>query len=211
MDVLNIISEDLQSGNAESVNQKVQQALDEGIDLKMILDDALIAGMNEIGKKFRSHEIFLPDVLLAARAMQAGMDILKPLMEESSVSGKGKAVIGAVKGDLHDIGKNLVGIMLKGAGYEVIDLGKDVSPEKFAQVAMDENARVIGLSALLTTTMPMMKETIEHLRSVDKEGKIKVIIGGAPTTPEFAKDIRADAYAYDAVSAVDRIESLLSE
>jgi 5-methyltetrahydrofolate--homocysteine methyltransferase len=211
MDLLKIISEEIQGGNAESVNDRVQQALDEGIGINLILDDALIAGMNEIGKKFRNHEIFLPDVLLAAKAMQAGMDILKPLMEQSSISGKGKAVIGTVKGDLHDIGKNLVGIMLKGAGYEVVDLGKDVSPEEFARVAMEENARVIGLSALLTTTMPMMKKTIDHLRSVDREGKIKVIIGGAPTTPEFARDIHADDYAYDAVSAVDRIEKLLSE
>ena len=209
MDILNQISESLQQGDDEEVFELTKKAIGKEIHPKDILDNGLIAGMNIVGEQFKKHEIFLPDVLMAAKAMYAGMDQLKPLLITEGIPSRGKVVIGTVHGDLHDIGKNLVGIMLKGAGFEVIDLGKDVPAEKFVETAKRENAGLIGMSALLTTTMQTMKEVIEILKKIDPEGKIKTIIGGAPLSKEFADEIGADAYAYDAANAVECVKRMI--
>jgi 5-methyltetrahydrofolate--homocysteine methyltransferase len=209
MDLLTQISENLQNGEDERVGELTRQAVAAGLPPREILDGGLIAGMNAVGEKFRCHDIFLPDVLLAARAMYAGLDVLKPLLASGNVPSRGKVVIGTVEGDLHDIGKNLVGIMLRGAGFEVIDLGHDVPPGRFVETALRENAAVVGLSALLTTTMPVMKTVVELLRSQDPSGRIKVIIGGAPISGEYARSIGADAYGFDGTSAVDRVKELV--
>jgi len=209
LDLLKQISEELQNGDDEKVAEYTAQAVAEKMPLKEILDKALIAGMKVVGEKFKAHEIFLPDVLLAARAMYAGLDILKPLLIGEGIPSIGKVVIGTVRGDLHDIGKNLVGIMLKGAGFEVIDLGNDVPPERFIDKALEADASVIGLSALLTTTMPAMKEVTEIIRNRGLSNKIKIIIGGAPVTSDYARAIGADAYAFDGLNAVDKIKNLM--
>ncbi len=209
MSVLEQMSRKLEQGDGEAVAVLVQQAIDEKSDPKDILDNGLIAGMAVVGKKFKAHEIFLPDVLLAARAMYAGMDLLKPLLIKEGIPTIGKVVTGTVRGDLHDIGKNLVGIMLKGAGFEVVDLGKDVSPDGFLDAAEAENAGVIGMSALLTTTMPVMKEVVDRARERGLYGKVKIIVGGAPVTAEYAREIGADAYCFDAVNAVDCVKNIL--
>jgi 5-methyltetrahydrofolate--homocysteine methyltransferase len=206
MDILARLSESLQKGDADKVAEITGEAIDSGLEPKVILDDALIAGMAVVGEKFKRHDIFLPDVLLAARAMYAGMDLLKPLLIKEGIPTIGKVVIGTVRGDLHDIGKNLVGIMLKGAGFEVIDLGNDVPPEEFVDAAIAENARVIGLSALLTTTMPVMKEVVDLARDRGVYGRIKIIVGGAPLSREYATEIGAHAYCFDGVSAVDCVK-----
>ncbi|MDD5658482.1 MAG: corrinoid protein [Actinomycetota bacterium] len=174
-----------------------------------ILSEGLIAGMNVVGKKFKANEMYIPEVLIAARAMHAAMDILKPLLTESGAPTKGIAVIGTVQGDLHDIGKNLVSMMLEGAGFTVVDIGVDIPADKFVEAAKNNNADIVGLSALLTTTMPSMKEVIEALRKDSVTKEIKVIIGGAPVTQEYADSIGADGYAPDASSAVDISEELL--
>jgi 5-methyltetrahydrofolate--homocysteine methyltransferase len=165
--------------------------------------------MQVVGDKFRDHEIFLPDVLLAARAMNAGLELLEPLLGESDTTSKGKVVIGTVKGDLHDIGKNLVGIMLSGAGFEVIDLGKDVAPSRFVEAAKESGATVIGMSALLTTTMPAMKEVVALLKQEGLDGNVRTIVGGAPVDEEYAREIGADGYGFDAANAVERVKELL--
>ena len=210
MEILAQIADGLQGGDDEQVRTLTQTALDRSIDASRILEDGLIAGMQVVGDRFRDHEIFLPDVLLAARAMNAGLDLLQPLLGESDTHSRGKVVIGTVKGDLHDIGKNLVGIMLSGAGFEVIDLGKDVAPEQFVEAARDSGAGVIGMSALLTTTMPAMKEVVRLLRSEGLSDSVRTIVGGAPVTEEYARDIGADAYGFDAANAVERVRELLS-
>ncbi len=207
MEILTQISSFLQQGDDEKVYELTRQAINRNLPAKVILDNGLIAGMNIIGKQFKNHEIFLPDVLLAAKAMYAGMGQLKPLLIEEGIPSMGKIVLGTVQGDLHDIGKNLVGIMLKGAGYEVIDLGKDVIPAKFVETAQNEQAPLIGMSALLTTTMPVMKQVIDLIK--EKGLSIKTIIGGAPLSDTFANEIGADAYAYDAANAVDRVKELM--
>jgi 5-methyltetrahydrofolate--homocysteine methyltransferase len=209
LDILNQISGSLQKGENEKVGDLTGQAIEAGISPREILDDGLIAGMKIVGDKFKAHEIFLPDVLLAARAMYAGMDLLRPLLIKEGVPAIGKVVIGSVQGDLHDIGKNLVGIMLKGAGFEIIDLGSDVSPDKFIDAALREKAAIIGMSALLTTTMPVMKKVVDLVRKRGLSAKIKTIVGGAPLTAEYAREIGADAYAFDGISAVDRVKQLL--
>ena len=209
MDLLAEIAEKLISGDDEKVAQLTQQAIDTGLPPKQILDSGLIAGMNTIGQRFKAHEIFLPEVLLAARAMYAGMGKLRPLLEKAGVASRGRIVLGTVQGDLHDIGKNLVGIMLRGAGFEVIDLGNDVAPERFLQTAQKQNAAVIGMSALLTTTMSGMKKVVELVKKEDRDGRIRTIIGGAPVSAAFASEIGADAYAYDAANAVDRVKQLI--
>ena len=209
MDLFLQIANALENGDDRTVSRLTNAALENNAKAGEILDQALIAGMNVISEKFKAREIFLPDVLLAARAMNAGMELLKPFLTQSEQAGIGKIVIGTVKGDLHDIGKNLVGIMLKGAGFEVIDLGKDVSPELFVETAVKEQANVIGLSALLTTTMPVMKDVVALLREKSQTDRIKVIVGGAPASEDFAKEIGAQAYAFDAASAVDRIKQLI--
>ncbi len=211
MDILSQIIESLQGGDNSRVAALTQQALADHIPPKTILNDGLIAGMTVIGDRFKKREIFLPDVLLAARAMYAGLDLLKPLFAAGNMPSRGKVVLGTVSGDLHDIGKNLVGIMLIGAGYEVIDLGSDVSPIRFVDTAMAEGAAVIGLSALLTTTMPVMAEVAALLQERELKRAIKLIIGGAPVTAEYAARIGADAYGYDAVKAVEIVNRLVPE
>ena len=168
-----------------------------------------MAGMNVVGEQFRKREIFLPDVLLAARAMYAGLDLLKPHLASEGVPSRGKIVLGTVKGDLHDIGKNLVGILLKGAGFEVIDLGHDVAPEAFVDAAVREGARLIGMSALLTTTMTRMRDVVALVEERGLRGKVRTIVGGAPVNADFAREIGADDYACDAADAVDRVRALL--
>jgi 5-methyltetrahydrofolate--homocysteine methyltransferase len=210
MELLNQIAASLQEGDDTKAGELTRQALAEKIPARQILDQGLIAGMNVVGRLFRDHEVFLPDVLLAARAMYAGLDVLKPLLVSENVPTAGKVVIGTIQGDLHDIGKNLVGIMLRGAGFDVIDLGNDVAPEKFVETATRENAQVIGMSALLTTTMTGMKRVVELLDAKGQRGRIKTIIGGAPVTAEYAREIGADAFGFDAASAVERVKKLAS-
>ena len=209
MEILARIAENLLLGEEERVGSLTQQAITLGFPPKEILDRGLIAGMNVVGEKFRHHELFLPDVLMSARAMYAGMDVLRPLLIAEGIPLRGKVVIGTVRGDLHDIGKNLVAILLRGAGFEVIDLGNDVAPERFVQAARESGARVIGMSALLTTTMPVMKEVVDLVRAKGLEGKIRTIVGGAPLSEEIAREFGADAYAFDGTSAVDRVQALI--
>ena len=197
-------------GDYRRVGELTRQVIEQGLPPKRILDDGLIAGMNTVGERFKAHEIFLPEVLLAAKAMYAGMNELKPLLIAEGIPSLGKVVIGSVRGDLHDIGKNLVGIMLKGAGFEVIDLGNDVRPEALVSAAKEHDAPVIGMSALLTTTMPAMREVVDLLRKEGLDRKIKTIIGGAPVSESYAREIGADAYAFDAANAVDRVKSLVA-
>jgi len=210
MELLDQIKTVLQKGDDKNILELTNNALAEGLNAETILNDALIPGMEVIGEQFRNHEIFLPDVLLAARAMNTSTEILKPHLIRDAVPKLGKIVIGTIQGDLHDLGKNLVGIMLKGAGYDVIDLGKDVSPENFVNTAEKEDAQIIGMSALLTTTMPAMKEVVELLKERKLDGKIKTIIGGAPITDNYAKEIGADGYAFDAGNSVVSVKSLLN-
>ena len=208
MEILQQIKESLQRGEDQKVAELVRQAIDEGVSPKQILNDGLLAGMDVVGRKFGAHEIFLPEVLLSARAMNVGMDLIKPLLIDGDAPSLGKVVIGTVKGDLHDIGKNLVGIMLKGAGFEVIDLGADVAAERFVETAEAEGASVVGLSALLTTTMTGMKDVVDLVKGKGLQDSVKVIVGGAPVSEQFARDIGADAYGYDASNAVDIVKSL---
>lgn len=209
MEILKDIAAALEKGEPADVEKLTRDAIDKNISAKEILDDGLIAGMKVVGNKFKVHEIFLPEVLLAAKAMYAGMDQIKPLLIRDNVPTVGRIVIGSVKGDLHDIGKNLVGIMLKGAGFEIIDLGADVAPEKFIDAAVENDAGVIGMSALLTTTMPQMKVVVDMIRERGLEKKIRVIVGGAPINEGYVQEIGADAYAFDGVSAVEKVKQLL--
>ncbi len=203
------LAEALEKGDVSKVAELTTFVINDGTDPKTILDDGLIAGMAVVGQKFKAHEIFLPDVLLAAKAMYAGMDLLKPLLIRDGIPTIGKVVIGTVQGDLHDIGKNLVGIMLKGAGFDVIDLGNDVAPEAFLDTAEKEGAIVIGMSALLTTTMPQMKRVIELARERGLYGKIRILVGGAPLSSDYAEEIGADAYCFDGMSAVDSVKRFI--
>ena len=206
MQILSEIAQSLEKGDAAAVGELTGRAIAEKIDTKSILDDGLIAGMTVVGGKFKRHEIFLPDVLMAAKAMYAGLDLLRPLLIEEGIPTIGKVVIGTVQGDLHDIGKNLVGIMLKGAGFDVIDLGNDVSPERFVDTAIEHDADVIGLSALLTTTMPVMKKVVDLAREKGIFGKTRILVGGAPLSAEYARQIGADAYCFDGVNAVECVK-----
>ena len=209
--ILEDISAKLQAGKAKDVKALVQQAIDEGIPAKQILEEGLLSGMNVIGEKFKNNEIFVPEVLIAARAMNMGASLLKPLLAESGVKATGKACIGTVKGDLHDIGKNLVKMMLEGKGLEVIDLGTDVSPEAFVKAAQEENCRIICCSALLTTTMGVMGEVVKAVTDAGLRDKVKIMIGGAPVTEAFCRQIGADAYTPDAASAADRAAAYCNE
>ncbi len=204
---LNEISNAIQNGDEKSVSTLTKAALKQNISAGDILNNSLLHGMAVVGERFKLHEIFLPHVLLAAKAMYSGMEILKPHFIKEGIPSIGKVILGTVQGDLHDIGKNLVAIMLKGAGYEIIDLGKDVSVSQFVESAEREKADVIGLSALLTTTQPVMREVIENLRKRDIA--IKTIVGGAPLSAVFASEIGADAYAYDASNAVVKVKELI--
>jgi len=209
------IADALINGKREVVVDLVKKALDEGVGPETILNEALIVGMNEVGRRFKANEFYVPEVLIAARAMSnhkdpskpGAMEILKPHLEKAGVEPVGRLVLGTVKGDLHDIGKNLVGMMLKGAGFDVIDLGIDVPADKFVAAAKEKNAKLIGLSALLTTTMPQMKTVVEEVKKTGIDAK--VIIGGAPVTQSYADEIGAAGYAPDAASAVDKAKELL--
>jgi 5-methyltetrahydrofolate--homocysteine methyltransferase len=205
-------------GKREAVLDLVKKALAEGVPAEKILNEGLIAGMNEVGRRFKANEFYVPEVLIAARAMSnakekdtrpGAMEVLRPHLEKAGVKPRGKIIIGTVKGDLHDIGKNLVMMMLKGAGYELIDLGIDVPAEKFAESARTTGCKLVGLSALLTTTMPQMKVVIAGLKSAGLTD-VKVMIGGAPVTQNFATEIGADGYAADAASAVDLANKLMA-
>jgi len=199
----------LERGDAPTVEKLTQQALDEGVGPKEILDGALIAGMQVVGKRFKDNEIYVPEVLIAARAMTSGMKVLEPQLVKAGVKPIGTIAVGTVRGDLHDIGKNLVGMMMRGNGFKVIDLGIDVTPEQFVETAKQEGVDLIGMSALLTTTMPSMKTTIEGLQKEGLLDKVKVMIGGAPVTQRYADEIGADGYAPDAGSAVDTAKALI--
>ncbi len=195
------ISELLQKGRAKETVDKVRAALDEGVPAETILNDGLLAGMAVIGEKFKKNEVYVPEVLIAARAMNQATETLAPALAEAGVQPKGKLVLGTVKGDLHDIGKNLVGMMFKGGGFEVVDLGIDVATEKFVEAVQEHDAKLLGLSALLTTTMPGMKDVVAAVRAAGAD--CKILIGGAPVTQAYADEIGADGYAPDAASAVD--------
>jgi 5-methyltetrahydrofolate--homocysteine methyltransferase len=206
MALLEEINTNLQAGQAPKVKELVQKAVDEGVPVADILNQGLLSGMSVIGEKFKKNEVYVPEVLIAARAMHWGMEVLQPLLEEAGVEPIGKIVIGTVKGDLHDIGKNLVGMMLRGAGFEVIDAGIDVPPEKFVEAARTGKAKLIGCSALLTTTMPQMKNVVDAVKAAGVA--VKVMIGGAPVTQEYCDEIGADGYAPDAASAADLAKEL---
>jgi 5-methyltetrahydrofolate--homocysteine methyltransferase len=209
-DILATIASELYEGEDETVVELVQKALDQGMAPAEILQGGLISGMDEVGQDFKSGELFVPEVLIAARAMHAGMNVLRPLLTESESVGAGKYLIGTVKGDLHDIGKNLVKMMLEGAGFETIDLGTDVEPQAFVDAVREHKPVLIGMSALLTTTMVQMRATVEALEEAGLRDSVKIMIGGAPVTDAFAADIGADAYAPDAASAVDTARELVA-
>ena len=202
------IADSLIKGNAPEVKELVQKAINEGVDVEKVLNEGLVAGMNVVGVKFKANEFYVPEVLIAARAMRNGMEILRPILAEKNIKGIGTIVVGTVKGDLHDIGKNLVGMMLEGAGFEVIDIGVDISAEKFVETAREKGASLIGLSALLTTTMVSMGEVVNAAKESGIDG-LKVMIGGAPLTQSYADEIGADGYAADAASAADKAKELL--
>ena len=195
-------------GDQNTALEITKAALEEGTAAKDVLDNGLIAGMDIVGARFKKNEIYIPEVLIAARAMKTAMEVLEPELAKAGVEPVGKLLIGTVQGDLHDIGKNLVAMMLKGAGFEVIDLGVDVGPEKFVEQVKAANAHLVGMSALLTTTMPGMEKTIKALK--DSGVPVKVMIGGAPVTQDYADKIGADGYAPDAASAVDLAKSLVA-
>jgi len=208
-DILQKIASNLYNGENEVVAELVQEALDQGMAPEELLAGGLIAGMDEVGKDFKAGDLFVPEVLIAARAMHAGMGVLRPLLAESDVPSAGKYVIGTVEGDLHDIGKNLVKMMLEGAGFETIDLGADVKPDVFVAAVREHQPKILGMSALLTTTMVQMKTTIEALEEADLRNSVKIMVGGAPVTAAFAEESGADAYAPDAATAVDIARSLV--
>ena len=194
----------VETGKAKVVKQLVEAAIAEGADPKEILDQGLLPGMSVIGEKFKNNEVYVPEVLVAARAMNAGTTLLKPLLVSADVQAPGKAVIGTVRGDLHDIGKNLVKMMLEGKGLEVVDLGTDVSPETFVQTAKEQNCQIICCSALLTTTMTVMADVVKAAEAAGIRDQVKIMIGGAPITDAFCQQIGADAYTPDAASAADK-------
>jgi 5-methyltetrahydrofolate--homocysteine methyltransferase len=203
------IAENVIRGQAPKVKALVESALAEGTPVSSILHEGLIKGMGVVGEKFKNNEFYVPEVLIAARAMKMGMALIRPLLAGAGVEPVGKVAIGTVKGDLHDIGKNLVGMMLEGAGFEVIDLGIDVSAEKYIDAIQTKGAQIIGMSALLTTTMPGMKTTIDAIREAGLRDQVKVLIGGAPVTQSYADEIGADGYARDAASGADRAKELV--
>jgi len=210
MKILEQISQNVIEGSASDVVEGVKAALEQGIPASEILTNALIDAMNIVGKRFEEGEFYVPEMLIAARAMQAGLAVIKPQLVESGVQAAGRVAIGTVKGDLHDIGKNLVAMMLEGAGFEITDLGTDVPAEKFVEAVRSGNVNLIGMSALLTTTMTNMKETIHALVEAGVRDKVKIMIGGAPVTEGFAEQIGADGYAPDASRAVALAKSLVA-
>jgi len=203
------LQEALFRGDVSRVKEITQRALQEKVEPKEILEQGLITGMKVVGIKFKNNEIFLPEVLLASQAMYGGLELLQPKLIKSGVKAVGKVIIGTAKGDLHDIGKNLVAMMLRGGGFEVIDLGIDIPPEKFLKASQEHQPDIVGISALLTTTMIGMMDVITIFKKAGLRNKIKVMVGGAPVTQEFANEIGADVYAPDAASAVDKARELL--
>jgi len=207
--IIKDIHEGIINGQAPLVEQKVTEALNTGLNPAVVLNEGMITAMREVGRRFEEGEYFVPEMLIAARAMQKGLAILKPYLKQADVKPAGKVAIGTVKGDLHDIGKNLVAMMLEGAGFEIIDLGTDVSPERFIDAVKNNGADIIAMSALLTTTMPNMKVTIDALLQSGLRDNVKVMIGGAPITEAYQKSIGADGYAPDASRAVAIAQSLV--
>lgn len=210
MSILVELSEALQKGRAKQVKTLVPQALEEGIPAQQILEEGLLSGMGIIGEKFKNNEVFVPEVLVAARAMNVGAELLKPYLTEAGVQSKGKVCLGTVKGDLHDIGKNLVRMMMEGKGLEVIDLGVDVDADNFVQTAIDNDCQIIACSALLTTTMSAMEDVVNKAKEAGIRDKVKIMVGGAPITDAFCKTIGADAYTPDAASAAEKAVELLA-
>ena len=208
-EVLDQLAKELFAGNAKGVAELTNKALAEGLKPSEILNNGLIKGMNEVGVKFKANEIYVPEVLIAARAMKASMAILKPKLVESGVEPVAKMIIGTVKGDLHDIGKNLVAMMMEGAGFEIIDLGIDVPADKFIQAIKDHKPQIVGMSALLTTTMVQIRENVKAFNDAGVRKDVKVMIGGAPVTQKFTDEVGADGYSPDAASAVDKAKELL--
>lgn len=208
--VIKEIYDGILNGNQKIVPVKVNEALDAGLEPAYVLNEGMVAAMAEVGKLFEQGEYYVPEMLIAARAMQAGLAVIKPKLIQSDFKSAGKVVIGTVKGDLHDIGKNLVSMMLEGAAFEIVDLGTDVSPEKFVESVKTSGANLIAMSALLTTTMPNMKTTIEALNAAGIRNQVKVMIGGAPVTDSYAKQIGADGYSPDASRAVALAKSLVA-
>ena len=206
---LDSIFEAVLDGNLHGTGALVQEALNAGLDASAILQDGLIAAMGEVGALFEEGEYFVPEMLVAARAMKVGLAILQPLLVDAAVEPVGQVVIGTVRGDMHDIGKNLVGMMLEGAGFKIIDLGTDVAPEKFIEAIKESGANIVGLSALLTTTMPSMERTINALSAAGVRDQVKIIVGGAPVTAEYAQKIGADGFAADASQAATLAKSLM--
>ncbi len=206
---LDALKEAVINGDAKGCTLLTEVAIQAGHPPQQILTEALVPAMQIVGDKFRCNEVYVPEVLVAARAMKKSLGLLKPLLTQTGAKPVGTAVIGTVKGDLHDIGKNLVGMMLEGAGFEVFDLGADVAPEKFVQAAKDTKAQIVGISTLLTTTMLGMKDVLHALERADLRTKVKVMVGGAPVTQSFADEIGADGYGESAAEAVDKAKELL--
>ena len=210
MSIQTDISENMQRGKAKIVKELVQQAIDQGIPAQQILEEGLLSGMSVIGEKFKNNEIFVPEVLVAARAMNAGSELLKPLLMENGVKASGKVCIGTVRGDLHDIGKNLVKMMMEGKGLEVIDLGVDVAPETYVETAKNQGCQIICCSALLTTTMSVMGDVVKAAEAAGIRDQVKIMIGGAPVTEAFCQQIGADKYTPDGATAADTAVALCS-
>ncbi|MFW5788038.1 MAG: corrinoid protein [Halanaerobiaceae bacterium] len=209
MGVIQKLNEDLKAGDVDAVKEGIQQALDEGYEPKEVLYDGLLDALEEIGEKFSNNEVFVPEVLIAARAMNAGTEMLKPKLLETGVESRGTMVIGTVEGDLHDIGKNLVKMMVEGAGFDVIDLGTDVSSEEFVKAVEENDADILAMSALLTTTMTKMEDVIEKVKDAGLREDVYIMVGGAPITDEFAKDIGADSYSKDAGAAARKAKAIV--
>jgi corrinoid protein of di/trimethylamine methyltransferase len=203
------IAETLIAGKIDDVSALVKESIDGGASAQETLEKGLLAGMNVVGQRFKSGEMFIPEVLRSAKAMHAGMEILRPLLSEAEAKGSGTLVLGTVEGDLHDIGKNLVGMMFEGAGFKVVNLGIDLKPQAFVDAVKEHKPELLGMSALLTTTMPKMGETINALKEAGLRDTVKILVGGAPVTAEFAEEIGADAYAANAASSVDKARAVL--
>jgi corrinoid protein of di/trimethylamine methyltransferase len=208
--ILEKMAERLIVGKIDEVKELSQQALDQGISPREIIDKGLLAGMEVVGKRFKAGDMFIPEVLLCARCMHGAMDILKPLLSEADAAGVGIYLIGTVEGDLHDIGKNLVSMMLQGAGFEVIDMGTNITPQQFVDAVKEHKPTILGLSALLTTTMPKMEETIKALKEAGIRDQVKIMAGGAPVTQAFVEEIGADAYGANAASATEKAKELMA-
>jgi len=209
-ELLEKVANALIAGKQDEVIKFTQEALDGGTAAKEILDNGLLAGMDVVGKRFKAGDMFIPEVLLCARCMHGAMDILKPLLSEGDAAGAGTYLIGTVEGDLHDIGKNLVAMMLQGAGFKVVDLGTNITAQQFVDAVKEHNPKIIGMSALLTTTMPKMEETIAALKEAGIRDQVKIMAGGAPVTQDFVDKIGADAYGANAASAVDKAKELVA-